>query len=285
MKTITLQKRDIDLTEYKKRTALESDYTTLYTGDVKIVDEASQPIILYKRLTQPLTELLSAVQAVHYERDTRTNGLKTTSAIFGYNSRNVIRKDYCSATRMSYKQPQEHAVLCEFAQVLTALYTEEFPEIYAKHEALVQEKILPEWKIGTTPFTSGIVNKNNALKYHFDSGNFAGVLSNMIVLKHGVEGGHLSCPEYDCAFEVANGSVVLFDGQKILHGVTPIRRTNIKSYRYSVVYYTLQQMWQCKPIEEETQRIRATHTERERKRAKGDVMKDDLRFTRNHPTV
>lgn len=279
MKTLFLEKRNLDLQEFKKRMALERDYTTLFTDDVKICTPDGQPVILYKRLEGNLEQLRNAVLRIRYEKDTRTSGLKTHSAIFGYNPRNIIRKDYCSATRMAYSQPEEHTVLVNFAETLSQLYAQEFPGVFAAHQALTEEKILPQWRIGNTPFTSGIVNKNNPLKYHFDAGNFAGVLSNMIVLRNSTNGGYLSCPEYDCAFAANDSTVILFDGQKILHGVTPIQRTSLQSYRYSVVYYTLQQMWQCKTPQEEIQRIRDKHTKRERKRA--TLEPSDLRFTRN----
>jgi len=118
-----------------------------------------------------------------------------------------------------------------------------------------------------TPFTSGIVNKNNPLKYHHDSGNFKNVLSNMIVLKRGVKGGRLSCPEYDIKFECDDNCVVIFDGAQILHGVTPIiKPEGEETYRYSVVYYSLEQMWKCDSVNEEVKRIRKVKKEREFKR-------------------
>jgi hypothetical protein len=96
----------------------------------------------------------------------------------------------------------------------------------------------------------------------------------MVGFKSNVKGGHLAIPEYDIGLEIANNSVVLFDGQKICHGVTPITLKSKNAYRYTVVYYTLQQMWKCQPITEEVARIKDERTALERRRIqrlKGEI--------------
>jgi hypothetical protein len=269
MNIVNLERRALDFRAYVKRSALTSDYTRLIREDTLVL-ENGEPSILYARLPLNLTiAVRNACQTIRYDTSTRLKGLKTTSRIFGYNPRNVIRKDFCSATSMATEHPAEHQVICEFGQHLAALYAKHFPEKYGVHDAIVNEKVLPGWRLQNTPFTSGIVNKNNPLKYHFDSGNIAEVLSNMVVFKHGVAGGHLACPEFDIGFEASDNSVVLFDGQNILHGVTPIQRLTADAYRYSIVYYTLQRMWSCLPLDEELARARSVRVARERKRAAG----------------
>ncbi len=270
MNHLHLSKKPLNFKEYVKRSALEGDVSTVITEDTLVYCEG-KPVILYARLQTDLSQLLASVQKIKYEKNKRTTGLVTESAIFGYNPRNVIRKDFCSATGMAYNSPADHAIIAGFGVELTKLYQEFFPETYETHSGFVDEKISPDWKIKDTPFTSGIVNRNNPLKYHFDSGNVKNVLSNMVVLKKDVQGGGLACPEFDLLFECANNTVMLFDGQQILHGVTPIRKTSPNAFRYSVVYYTLLQMWQCLPIGEEIARIRKIHTQRERNRAAGKV--------------
>ena len=126
--------------------------------------------------------------------------------------------------------------------------------------------IKDEWKIKGTPFSSGIINKNNALKYHYDTGNIKGVYSNMVCFKKNCEGGYLVLPEFDIALEVSNRSIVFFDGQDILHGVSPFQLTTMNGYRFTIVYYTLQQMWKCQEITEEIARIKQRKTEREHRR-------------------
>ena len=271
MQVIEIERQKIEYSEYVKRSAYETDYDTLIQEDT-LITENGEPKILYMKLDESMTKYArQAVKNIKYHKGTRTSGLKTTSRIFGYNPRNTIRKDYCSTTSMAVEHPSEHFVICEFGKQLSELYLKYFPKVYKEHKNITFEKMNQEWVIGDTPFTSGIVNKNNPLKYHFDAGNIKDVLSNMVVFKNGVEGGYLSCPEFKIGFEVADNTVILFDGQNILHGVTPIKKNNKNSYRYSIVYYTLQQIWNCLPITQEIARARNKRYIREHKRSDGNT--------------
>jgi hypothetical protein len=140
--------------------------------------------------------------------------------------------------------------------------------MFEYHDKQVHDKIRDPWIIEKSPFTSGIVNKNNQLKYHFDRGNIAKVFSNMVCFKKDCSGGRLSIPEFNLGLEIADKSILFFDGQSIMHGVTPFKMESINAYRYTLVYYTLQQMWHCDPIDEELARIKTKKTERETLRYK-----------------
>jgi len=268
MQILEITPKKVDFKQFKMRSALEADCSTLVNYDCMIT-ENGKPKILYMKVNSPTSHLRWAVQTIEYAETLRTNGLKTRSAIFGFSPRVTMRKDFCSATAMARNFPEQHFVICEFAKELTKLYLQHFPDTLEQHYEAVKSKVLSEWTIKETPFTSGIVNKNNPLKYHHDAGNFKNVLSNMIVLKRGVAGGRLACPEYDVKFECDDNHVVIFDGQQILHGVTPIIKPPGNSdscYRYSVVYYSLEQMWNCDNVNEEVKRIRKVKKEREFKR-------------------
>ena len=256
------------------RSAVEDDCSQLVDYDC-LVNVNGSPRILYCKIECSSNILKWAVKTIDYEENIRTNGLKTNSAIFGYSPRIVMRKDFCSATAMARKFPKQHLVICNFAKELINLYEKHFPDTIEKHYEICKTKIKEEWKLDGTPFTSGIVNKNNPLKYHHDAGNFKNVLSNMIVLKNGVIGGRLSCPEYDLKFQCADNTVVIFDGAEILHGVTPIIKPEGENfYRYSIVYYSLEQMWKCENVKDEVKRIRRVKKEREFKRIGGSSRSD-----------
>jgi hypothetical protein len=210
-----------------------------------------------------LKHLRWAVKNIKYGTGKRTLGLVSQSKTFGYAPRLALRSDFCREAAMAKDEPKQHKVIADFVKNLISYYKEWMPDHYNLHEQIVDEKVLDSWKIEGTPFTSGIVNKNNKLKYHFDAGNFKGLLSNMVVLKKDVDGGHLVIPEIDLALEVPDGALVIFNGQKILHGVSDITYKNDLAYRYSVVYYSLEQMWKCEPLDEEMARIRSVKTQRE----------------------
>jgi hypothetical protein len=167
---------------------------------------------------------------------------------------------------LANSNPDINSKLCELGKSICEEYRELFPEVLGRHEQMT-EKVLGEWTMPGSVFTSGIINKNNPLKYHFDAGNFHDVCSCMLGFKGGVSGGYLSFPEYDFALEIADGTLSMFDGQKILHGVTPIRSVAEGAYRFTVVYYSLRGMWKCEPLDRELARIRKVKQQRELRRA------------------
>lgn len=265
MKELHLKRLPIDKKNFSQRTALFSDVSSLIKEDC-IIYVNEQPVLFYARLKEDTSAMRWSCKTIKYAKGSRSQGLVTQSKIFGYSPRIPFRNDYCQVTSMALDQTKQHLVLEQFAQNLSAYYQQYFPEKYEAHEAKVKEKVLEEWKLPNSPFTSGIVNKNNPLKYHCDSGNFKGMLSNMVVFKNDVEGGYLVIPELDLALEVADNTLTIFNGQDLLHGVSPIEYKNDQAYRFSAVYYSLEQMWKCEPIKEEVQRIRESKTKKEKNR-------------------
>lgn len=264
MKNIKLNKIDIDAKQFKKKSAKRGDYKTLIKeyGMYQIDDDNS---ILYTEFIPPNDDLVKAFKNFKVNQSVRTGGLKSNSSLIGYRPRKPPVEDFCTITTSSYNQPIEHEIFMETSKKLAEIYKKYLPEMYHKHMRKLKEKnsrgeeLLDEYILEQTPFTSGIVNKNNQLNYHYDAGNIKGVVSAMIVVKKDVAGGYLSLPEYDVAIELKNNSAIFFNGQNILHGVTPIAKASADAYRYSVVFYTLDKMWKCLGVEEELERtIRIT---------------------------
>lgn len=259
------RRRKIDYSQYVKRTALTTDYRELITEPTIFTYEGI-PIIAYVRAPDAARTLPAVLKNIDYQASTRSSGLKTLSRVFGFQPRVVMRRDFCASTSLASTNPEVNKKLADVGIEITNLYEEMFPEIAKKHRMLSQ-KVLNEWRMPNSLFTSGIINKNNPLKYHFDAGNFNDVCSCMLGFRNGVAGGYLSFPEYDMALEISDNSLSMFDGQKILHGVTPIGTSNASSYRFTVVYYSLKGMWQCEPLSAEIARIRKVKQQRELKRA------------------
>lgn len=230
-----------------------------------------KPLIVYvnaKKAAETCGDLARQLEGLHYWKDWRTGGLPTNSRIFGYSPRNTIRADYCTAAKLNSEEQLAYASLLAAADVAGGFYSRYAPDVYDYHMEKT-ETLLPDWRLGRyNPFTSGIINKNNQLRYHYDTGNIKNVWSAMFVFKKNVSGGHLNVPMYDAAFELKNNSLFLFDGQSILHGVTPIKMLNKNSYRISVVYYSLERLWKCLTPKEELARIRKLKTVRELGRAR-----------------
>jgi len=264
---IQVEKKELNLHDYVKREAVENDFGELIR-DSCIIKEGDSIKAVYLRLPPVPLKFREAIINQKYGKARRTAGLITYSKIFGSSPREQIRKDYCSTTAFARDDPEGHAAVCKYAENLADYYQEFCPEIFEFHQGIIDEKVKSDWVIEKSPFTSGIINKNNALNYHFDRGNFSDVYSNMVALKHDVRGGYLSMPAYNIGLEIADNSVLFFDGQKILHGVTPITYLNRDAYRFTIVYYSLKAMWKCESPEMELERIKKRKTEREVKRLK-----------------
>jgi len=270
MQTLVLEKKKIDLREFVQRRANESDCETLLKDEFRLIDKESQKVVcLYIKPSEDakaLDDIFECCTEVKYQESYRTSGLKTTSRIFGYNPRNAIRKDFCSITSFATEQPNQHAKIMSGGAIAAKHYALHNSELYAEHLKTTTERVVEDYRHADVPFTSGIINDNNPLCYHFDSGNFKDVWSAMIVLKKDIGGGYLSMPEYGVMCEVKDKSIFYFDGQSILHGVTPITKLRPDSRRFSIVYYSLRAMWNCAPLREEIARARMRREQVEQKR-------------------
>jgi hypothetical protein len=267
MLTIEVEKRDIDPKQYKLRKAMEEDYDQFITESCVIVDKSTKEIIaVYVEMDDDVSDVMRALDKIRFTKSVRSGGLQSTSRVFGYLPRNTLKSDFCTTTSLAREMPHEHAAICKYGITMGEKYSKYRPETYEAHRELMKEKVLDEYAMRDTPFTSGIINKNNELKYHFDSGNFKGVYSAMAVFKRDVSGGYLSMPEFGLGFELKHNSVFLFDGQEYLHGVTPIKQLSPQAARYTIVYYSMRQIWNCLPVSEEISRIRKKKTDRERAR-------------------
>lgn len=265
MKVIEIQKKPVNLKEFVKRRANEADCANAIDEDFILVDNGVIKAV-YKKLDSNPREIVSALNSIKYDKGKRTRGLVSTSRIIGYRPRNTIRQDYCSSTALSKESPKEHKVICDYARFADEVYQQLAGDSYKNHKAEM-EKVKSEWQIPDTVFTSGIVNKNNPLKYHFDTGNFTDVMSCMLTFRSNLQGGYLSLPEYDLMVKNQHNSVFIFDGQSILHGVTPFKKMEEPAFRYTIVFYSLKNMWQCLEIDDELIRIRNKKTEKEKMRA------------------
>lgn len=271
MQILELTSQPLNLSQYKARQALESDYQTLITeSTIGMVD--GEPRMVYVRLEDlgvDASEVVTALQSIRFSDggQRRTNGVEGRVRSLGWHPRRTMRQDFCHIAVLAEENPAAHGVVCSYAQQVSRWYEQFNPAVYAQHEQIMREKISPDYQVPQTVFTSGVINKDYSLPYHFDTGNFKDVWSCMLGFKRHIKGGHLAVPEYGVGFEICHNSLFMFDGQGILHGVTPIEKQSRTAYRYTIVYYSLQQIWNCLPITDELIRIRQKRTEREQRRA------------------
>lgn len=263
MQTITVERRAIDYGAFRNRRAAETDCARTVTEPCKVFDQAGNLVVVYDMLDFDPCALTDSLKRIKYAESTRTGGLVTRSRTFGHMPRLERRqRAFCNKTTLMREHPDENREVCNVAGMIHDRYCAEATEVYLRHRAVVTDKVKAEWMINGTVFTSGIINKNNALAYHYDSGNFEDVLSCMLVLRKNITGGYLCFPEIDTKFLFQNRGIAMFDGQKILHGVTPMHETAPDAYRYSIVYYSLKGMWKCLTMTEELAHARAQEMEK-----------------------
>jgi len=269
MQYIELENLTVNINEkelVKKKVTNVKDYLLL-DGEICLTLKGTP--VAYQLLLKPeeTKQLRKAVRSIKYNTSKRTAGLTSTSNVFGYMPRRKIFNDFCGATNMAYDQPEDFKILSDYAEVASEKYKQYFSDIYIKHKEKVAKEILPEWVLKGGVFTSGIVNKNNELSYHFDRGNYKDVKSNMIVLRDGgTEGGYLVLPKWKVMLSCPNNSLIIFEGENILHGVSKIIKPYKTSARYSIVFYTLSQMKNCLCRTEELKRFRSEKNKTEFKR-------------------
>lgn len=268
MKKLDVERRKVDARALKFRGAQATDFEHLVEESVDVVVDGALGIA-FRVLPAVPPGLLEACQAIAYQETARTDGLVTQSRTLGSLPRVTLRRDFCTKASMATQHPAEHAVFCRAAAAAAKVYRDANPASFERQEQEVA-RVLSEWRLpGAPAFTSGIVNKNNSLRYHCDSGNFKGLWSAMYAFSFDTTGGELVVPELGLAFSFARPALILFDGAANIHGVTPIVRKSSMSYRYSIVFYAMKQLCNCLPAAGELQRIRQVKTRREIDRAAG----------------
>jgi len=246
----------------------EDHYKNLIKEDT-IIKMAGKTILVYLTNRNEFSNLMQLCNELPYDSSERASGLLTISRIFGYAPRNTMRKLPCRATQTIIKFPDYHKQLEKAGSYLTEFYRLYNPEQLGKHKELTQKNNSVSYTLPDGVFTSGIINVNNALRYHYDSGNYNDVWSAMITLKKDIAGGYLSIPELGVGIELSHKSALFFDGQSIMHGVTPITRLKKESKRYTIVYYSLARLWACLPYKEEIKSMNKVQMETMKNRLAG----------------
>lgn len=256
----------LSIKDFIYKEVLDSDYERLINQNL-ILKEKGKPVLVYMVVDDIYNEkeLVRELNKIRFEISRRQKGLIGNSRVFGYSPRIAIKRDFCSTSLMASEHQLAHEMVCDLGKHISDYYKKYCPDMFDFHDD--KSKIIKdEWKIQGTPFSSGIINKNNALKYHLDTGNIRDVYSNMLCFRKNITGGHLVLPEFNLALEIANRSVVFFDGQDIIHGVSHFNMKTLNAYRFTIVYYTLHQMWRCQTITEELIRTRDLKKQKEERR-------------------
>jgi hypothetical protein len=273
-----VRKREIDHDSYKidtpkgrgYRNAFIGDVSRLYHGNWLFFDEDLERVVMaYLTIPEDCSPLIPFLKRIDFTVSNRNDGTPTIAKTVGWLERRPTRQqDFCRLAGLRNEDPAAHEAILSYAEIATRHYQTLNPELYGEHMGRA-EALLDEYRVAGTPFTSGIVNKDNVLPYHFDRGNITDVWSLMLGFKKDVgptvdgDAGFLVVPEYDLALEIADNTLSGFDGQVALHGVTPFRKLSRGAYRFTIVYYAKAGIWQCLSLDEELQRGKRMRTKKE----------------------
>lgn len=249
-------------------------------GDTAIIDaDTGEVVVVYAVCASELaSDLANTLRDVEFDRDvyhnptttTRLSGVAVTHRTFGYQPPVPIRRRYgCSRSQFNTEQPAAMRVLTEFCAVAEYVFRSYAHDAHEHTVDIVVPRVAPAWRIAGTPWTSGIINQTAALPYHVDRGNFAGSWSAMLGARHRVEGGYLHLADYDTYLAIDHGSITIFDGQSVVHGVTPLTKVGPGGYRYTTVTYAKRDMKVCAadPREEVKRAARETTQAEDRRLA------------------
>lgn len=192
-------------------------------------------------------------------------GYKNVSATFGYAARKpVLKREACRVAALNMNQPEVADTLQHTARWCGRWMADAIPEV-VEHDKETLKPVLPDWRLDEEEgslWTSGVINKDSPMPYHRDGSNFP-TWSAMPVVRAGVRGGALSMPEHNLVFPCADGTVLFWWGQRLVHGVTPMRHLRRDAYRYTIVYYALRGMKDCATYARETALGQQRRTARE----------------------
>lgn len=135
MKKITVRKRDVNVAELEKRSALPDDCSQFVDYDCIVVDQHSgENLIVSLNLNEDLSQLVHTCHNIKYAASERMSGIKTTSKIFGFRPRMSARMGLqtCSATALAFEDPTGHNLILNYGRKLAQIYQTYLPDSYLK---------------------------------------------------------------------------------------------------------------------------------------------------------
>lgn len=232
--------------------------------------ETGEAILVYAPFPGDLKRLRKSILDTAMSTTLRSNGMRNLSRTFGMAARSVVlKRESCRPASLAWENPEAQMTLNDTAGHLGRFLRAELPEIYEEDQKVV-DQVLPEWRMTEDSlWTSGVINSSSQLPFHRDRANFE-TWSAMPVLRRNMKGGHLTFPEYGITVNCRDGYALWFNGNKYVHGVTPMEATAKDGYRYSIVFYALRGMKDCHTYAVEVGEARRKRTEREEKMALGE---------------
>ena len=238
MKEIVLKKVR-DHKELFKKPVPSVDATHIADGEVLARDEDGEFLFYQKPNFITDEKVAELFFNIKYPPSSRLSGIASMSEIFGFAPRDPVKKHPGRACKFNRTHKLEYTVLKSIGRHATNLFKKVAPDKFKDHSESL-EVVNPNWIMPGSVYTSGIINCSNRLIYHTDNGNLKNCFSAMVTFRKEVRDGFLHCPDYDAIIKNPHGSILIFDGGRLLHGVTPFDSHHGK--RITIVFYALEQI-------------------------------------------
>jgi hypothetical protein len=185
----------------------------------------------------------------------RTRSKNVPSAIVGAIDPSPTHR-YCRLTKWTRDHLPDMPALLPMLDQIGACFAQHVPDRYAVQMGHIKAT-RPEWRIGSTPFTTLTVNNTYPTGVHTDKGDLAAGFSAVTVLrKASYEGCELVFPRYRVGVNLGNRDLLLMDAHE-WHGNTAFRTRDPGAERISVVCYYRTKMAACASAEAEEAKAHA----------------------------
>jgi hypothetical protein len=186
-----------------------------------------------------------------------SRGNKAASNIIGYFDKPILqqkgelKKKYgkvphtvCRKTAFNANHQELFDEANNFFRTIDNHYKDMAPDHY-QSQFDFSKKILPEFVINRTTFTTVTCNHNWQTAIHTDKGDYPDGLGNLTVVgTDDYEGGYLGFPEWDIGVDLRATDVIIADVHQP-HCNTPMVKKSPKSVRLSFVCYLRTDMAKC----------------------------------------
>jgi hypothetical protein len=243
----------------------ESD-ASIYVREPTVITHLGQPIALYGDISDfDFRQLLSWCKRARFglfrrmavQQGKEWSLPKSLELFWGYTTGRHVYTAPPGVTRTTkddpdiYREsiiPLYHRLRREFELHMPAQYVSQFERLTSQ--------IRPDWRIDGGMYTQVVCNKGNVWSYHLDQSNFRDSWSSMGVFSRGCVGGNTIIPALDMRFAMQGQRFLIFEGARLIHGVTPLTKVKADAYRYSFVYYAHEQMAKMDTLEVELRKFR-----------------------------
>lgn len=231
------------------------NHVSKIVNDESLVIKDGEIVAVYKKAPFNISKILLACQLLKFVSSVRFSGINSYTINLNASPRNPRLDNRCWQSKLKRENPIIHDLFIAAARQLAKYYHKYFKQRFLSQVRTNYsgiKRVDSTYRISGTPFTGGVINKDSALSYHFDSANKKGGISCMLIFKKNQAGGELILPQLDIGFACQDGYMLLFDGKTYLHGVTPIlKHQTLKGYRYTIVFYNNEGMELCLPPDDE----------------------------------